>query len=110
MRGYDPSRLLHISRQFHIHGELLHAEPCKVGHINETYTASYNQGGTNVRRAIFNRRYRYKLVRGKSFRRYGLEQQCEIVRDYFLVSCRPAAHRSLEHFEDILPFIDKRNA
>ena len=49
MRGYDPSRLLHISRQFHIHGELLHAEPCKVGHINETYTASYNQGGTIVR-------------------------------------------------------------
>jgi hypothetical protein len=49
MRGYDPSRLLHISRQFHIHGELLHAEPCKVGHINETYTASYNQGGTSVR-------------------------------------------------------------
>jgi hypothetical protein len=49
MRGYDPARLLYISRQFHIHGELLHAEACKVGHINETYTASYNQGGTNVR-------------------------------------------------------------
>jgi hypothetical protein len=49
MRGYDPSRLLNISRQFHIHGELLHAEPCKVGHINETYTATYNQGGTTVR-------------------------------------------------------------
>lgn len=49
MPGYDPSRLLFISRQFHIHGELLHAEPCKVGHINETYTASYNQGGTTVR-------------------------------------------------------------
>ncbi|HEV7867409.1 MAG TPA: hypothetical protein VGO90_06990, partial [Chthoniobacteraceae bacterium] len=49
MQGYDPSRLLYISRQFHIHGELLHAEPCKVGHINETYTAAYNQGGTTVR-------------------------------------------------------------
>lgn len=49
MRGYDPSRLLNISRQFHIHGELLHAEPCKVGHINETYTATYNQGGVTVR-------------------------------------------------------------
>jgi hypothetical protein len=78
--------------------------------IHEMTHVWQHQGGTNVRRAIFNRRYRYKLVRGKSFRRYGLEQQCEIVRDYFLVSCRPAAHRSLEHFEDILPFIDKRNA
>ena len=49
MRGYDPTRLLHVSRQFHIYGELLHAEPCKVGHINETYTATYNQGGVTAR-------------------------------------------------------------
>src|SRR5213592_4715285 len=49
MRGYDPSRLLNVSRQFQIHGELLHAEPCKVGHINETYTATYIQGGVTVR-------------------------------------------------------------
>ncbi len=49
MRGYDPSRLLDISREFHIHGELLHAEACKVGHINETYSATYNQGGITVR-------------------------------------------------------------
>lgn len=49
MRGYDPTRLLHISRQFHIYGELLHSEPCKVGHINETYTATYNQGGVTAR-------------------------------------------------------------
>ncbi len=49
MSGYDPSRLLNISRQFHIYGELVHAEPCKVGHINETYAATYEQGGKNVR-------------------------------------------------------------
>ena len=49
MSGYDPSRLLNISRQFHIYGELTHAEPCKVGHINETYTATYEQGGKEVR-------------------------------------------------------------
>jgi Ser/Thr protein kinase RdoA (MazF antagonist) len=45
----NPSHLLDISRQFQIHGEILHAEPCKVGHINETYTATYDQGGTLVR-------------------------------------------------------------
>ncbi len=49
MPGCPPTRLLDISRQFQIHGEILHAEPCKVGHINETYTATYNQGGTQVR-------------------------------------------------------------
>jgi Ser/Thr protein kinase RdoA (MazF antagonist) len=49
MAGYDPSRLLAVSRQFHIYGELLHAESCKVGHINETYTATYDQGGVPVR-------------------------------------------------------------
>jgi len=77
--------------------------------IHEMTHVWQHQRGTNVRKAIFNRRYRYRLVRGKSFRRYGLEQQCEIVRDYFLVSSRqPGARR--EQFEDILPFSDKRNA
>jgi hypothetical protein len=77
--------------------------------IHEMTHVWQHQAGTNVRRAIFNRRYRYRLVRGKAFRRYGLEQQCEIVRDYFLVSRRqPEAAR--EKFEEILPFSDKRNA
>lgn len=38
-----------ISRQFQIYGEILHAEPCKIGHINETFAATYAQGGTRVR-------------------------------------------------------------
>ncbi len=46
---YQESKLLDISRQFSIYGDLLHAEPCKIGHINETYIASYNQGGIQVR-------------------------------------------------------------
>lgn len=46
---YQESKLLEISRQFHIYGDLLHAEPCKIGHINETYIATYNQGGVQVR-------------------------------------------------------------
>ena len=45
----DLSHLLDVSRQFQIHGEILHAEQCKVGHINETYTATCEQGGTQVR-------------------------------------------------------------
>jgi len=49
MNNYQESKLLDISRQFHIYGDLLHAEPCKIGHINETYIATYNQGGVQVR-------------------------------------------------------------
>ena len=49
MQRRNLPRLLDISREFQIHGEILHAEPCKVGHINETYTATYDQGGTRVR-------------------------------------------------------------
>jgi len=46
---YQESKLLEMSRQFSIYGDLLHAEPCKIGHINETYIATYNQGGIQVR-------------------------------------------------------------
>lgn len=49
MNGPNQIPLLDISRQFQIHGEIFHAEPCKIGHINETYTATYDQGGTKVR-------------------------------------------------------------
>src|SRR5690606_41237304 len=45
--------------------------------IHEMTHVWQHQGGTNVRKAIFNRRYRYRLVRGKAFRRYGLERSEE---------------------------------
>ena len=46
---YREQHLQHISQQFRIYGQILHAEPCKIGHINETYTATYDQGGVLVR-------------------------------------------------------------
>src|SRR5512143_2675668 len=46
---YQEKQLQEISRKFQIYGEILHAEPLKIGHINETYTATYDQGGTRVR-------------------------------------------------------------
>ena len=49
MAIYQEERLRDVSRQFQIYGEIQHAEPCKIGHINETYTATYNQGGVLVR-------------------------------------------------------------
>jgi Ser/Thr protein kinase RdoA (MazF antagonist) len=38
-----------VARHFHIAGEFLSAEPYGSGHINDTYCAVYNQGGTRVR-------------------------------------------------------------
>jgi hypothetical protein len=47
--AYQEKQLQEISKQFQIYGEILHAETLKIGHINETYSATYNQGGTRVR-------------------------------------------------------------
>ena len=47
--SYDPSKINSISRRFHIYGDLHHVEPCKIGHINETYVATYTQGGSRIR-------------------------------------------------------------
>src|ERR1051325_8680925 len=38
-----------IAQQFLIHGEFIGAEPHGSGHINDTYRATYDQGGTSVR-------------------------------------------------------------
>src|SRR5436190_4544167 len=47
--AYQEKQLQEISKQFQIYGEILHAETFKIGHINETYSATYNQGGMRVR-------------------------------------------------------------
>lgn len=38
-----------ISRKFQIHGQFLSAAAVKVGHINETWSVTYDQGGVRVR-------------------------------------------------------------
>ena len=47
--AYQEKQLQDISKKFQIYGEILHAETFKIGHINETYSATYSQGGTRVR-------------------------------------------------------------
>src|SRR5438270_9473836 len=46
---YQEKQLKEISKKFQIYGEILHAETFKIGHINETYSATYDQGGMRVR-------------------------------------------------------------
>jgi hypothetical protein len=38
-----------VPKGFQIHGELLRAEACKIGHINETWSATYVQDGAQIR-------------------------------------------------------------
>src|SRR5947209_4022798 len=47
--AFQEKHLQEVSKKFQIYGEILHAETLKIGHINETYTATYDQGGTRVR-------------------------------------------------------------
>ena len=47
--AYQEKQLTDISKKFQIYGEILHAETLKIGHINETYSATYDQGGMRVR-------------------------------------------------------------
>ena len=51
-------------------------------------------------------RYRYRLAPGRPFRRYGIEQQAEIVRHVFLLRrrCAVGGAPALESLEEILPF------
>ena len=59
---YNEKQLSDISTKFHIYGEIQHAEACKIGHINETYTATYGQGGNLVR-------YIHQKINGNVFKR-----------------------------------------
>lgn len=59
------------------------------------------QGMAVVRRALFDRRYRYQLVQGKPFLSYGIEQQAQIVQDYFV---RRAKGLECAAWQSCLPF------
>ncbi|MDO4222793.1 MAG: type IV secretion protein Rhs [Acinetobacter sp.] len=62
------------------------------------------QGMAVLWRALFNRRYRYHLQVGKSFYDYGIEQQAQIVQDYFLKKQRGQACQAYQH---CIPFLNE---
>jgi hypothetical protein len=67
-----------------------------------------HQRGVNVYMAMLNRVYDYTPHFGRrTFHEFGLEQQCEIAADYFLLrhGCRPCwGNHRIEDYEAILPF------
>jgi hypothetical protein len=49
MQKKPPLNLRQISEQFQIFGEFIDAEPFGNGHINDSYVATYDQGGARIR-------------------------------------------------------------
>lgn len=50
-----------------------------------THVWQSQQGISVFWRALFNRRYNYELQAGKHFLSYGVEQQAQMVQDYFVL-------------------------
>ena len=73
--------------------------------IHEMTHIWQHQSGVNVAlRGVFNRNYSYSLSAGQSFSSYGIEQQGNIVRDYFFLQRDSAGGPTIERYNRILPF------
>ena len=69
-----------------------------------THVWQHQQGENVLLRGMFERKYDYELEKGKSFEKYGIEQQGMIVQDYFRLKQKGAGPGKLKPYEDILPF------
>lgn len=67
-----------------------------------THVWQWQQGLKVVRGALLNRRYAYELKAGKSFFRYGIEQQARMVQDYFI---RRKLGQECWDLEECIPFL-----
>lgn len=66
----------------------------------------YQQGIAVVRKALLNRRYDYVLKLGKLFSAYGVEQQAQMVQDYFL---KRTKGQSCDDLAACIPFVKVNN-
>ncbi len=74
--------------------------------IHEMTHVWQKQTGTNViLRGIYQRNYSYCLSSGKPFSKYNIEQQGDIVRDYFFLQHDVAGGPAIERYTRILPFL-----
>ncbi|WP_350561885.1 type IV secretion protein Rhs [Psychrobacter sp. CAL346-MNA-CIBAN-0220] len=67
-----------------------------------THIWQLQQGLKVVRGALINRRYSYVLIAGKSFFKYGIEQQARMVQDYFV---QQQSGKDCRAFEACIPFL-----
>ena len=64
----------------------------------------YQQGVKLIRTALFDRKYNYVLQQGKQFFQYGIEQQAQMVQDYFI---RLHTGQPCQDLATCIPFIPK---
>lgn len=67
-----------------------------------THVWQIQQGIKVVRKALVDRRYRYILEEGKDFLQYGVEQQAQMVQDYFL---RKQRKQACDDIGRCIPFV-----
>ena len=67
-----------------------------------THVWQLQQGLKVVRGALVDRRYNYVLKTGKSFFKYGIEQQARMVQDYFV---RRQRRQDCQDLEACIPFL-----
>ena len=71
-----------------------------------THVWQLQQGLRVVRGALIDRRYNYVLETGKSFFKYGIEQQARMVQDYFI---RHQRGQDCQDLENCIPFLTPDN-
>lgn len=67
-----------------------------------THVWQLQQGIAVIRKALMDRRYQYVLKVGKSFLQYGVEQQAQMVQDYFI---RSRSGQACEDLKRCIPFL-----
>lgn len=69
-----------------------------------THIWQIEQGIKVVRRALFDRRYRYAFKAGKTFWQYGVEQQAKMVEEYYV---RREMGQDCQAWERCIPFLQQ---
>lgn len=67
-----------------------------------THVWQVQQGIAVVRKALLDRRYHYTLQPGKDFLKYGVEQQAQMVQDYFL---KKHLGQQCDSYQQCIPFL-----
>lgn len=69
-----------------------------------THVWQIQQGIAVIRKALIDRRYQYVLTAGKLFSQYGIEQQAQMVQDYFIKSRQG---KNCDAYHQCIPFLVK---
>ena len=69
-----------------------------------THVWQIQQGIAVIRKALLDRRYSYVIEQGKNFLNYGVEQQAQMVQDYFM---RSQQKQTCDDLKACIPFVTK---